>query len=301
LTRRNLNLNGLKAFEAAARHLSFKRAADELMVTHTAISYHVRQLEESLGVRLFERGSQGIELTATGAALCPSIASAFDGIVSALDLISNSSPKTAINVTTTPSFASRWLIPRLDTWRRLSGGSIDIHLQPTLRLLDLLHKEADLAIRCGVPPWPGLTAHELVRIHMVPICNPQLLKNYSNLMPADLVKRPLLHADTGQNSIGTEWQTWFAAAGVQANKRLSGLSFKDPSLAWQAAINGLGYAIGYRELIEFDLASGNLSKASEIAVRHPSSYYLVYPEARKLDSKIIEFNKWITGEAETCR
>jgi LysR family glycine cleavage system transcriptional activator len=299
LSRRNLHLNGLKAFESAARHLSFKRAADELMVTHTAISYHVRQLEESLGVRLFERNAEGIELTVVGAALQPGISEAFDGIVSALDQLPKFSSKSAIKVTTTPSFASRWLVPRLHKWRALCRGTVDIHLLPTLKVLDLVHDEADIAIRCGVPPWSGLTTHELVPIHMMPICSPQVAKEHPALKPADLLQLTLLHGDAGKNSIGTEWQAWFAAAGVMSQKRLPGLSFKDPSLSWQAAINGLGFAIGYEELIGTDLASSGVVKVFDVAVRHPFSYYLVYPNARKRNPKITEFVKWITAECQS--
>jgi len=302
LSRRKLNLNGLKAFECAARHLSFKRAADELMVTHTAISYHVRQLEESLGVRLFERGPNGIELTTSGTDLYPRIKIAFDGIVSALDEMPKFSAKSVLKVSTTPSFASRWLVPRLRSWRDVHGGSIDVHLTPTLRMVDLMHNEADVAIRCGVPPWPGLVTHELLSIHITPVCSSHYLTKIGKLhRPADLLDCALLHADVGQNSIGTEWHTWFEAANVTAQKRLPGMSFKDPALAWQAAINGVGYAIGYLELVKADLESGQLVTAFDLTVRHPFSYYIAYPATRKSDPRIAQFLKWTMLEARRDR
>jgi LysR family transcriptional regulator, glycine cleavage system transcriptional activator len=297
LNRRNLNLNGLKAFEAAARHLSFKRAAEELMVTHTAISYHVRQLEQSFGVRLFERGVHGIELTEAGAKLYPTVNTAFDGIVSVLDDLPKFSSKSAVRITVTPSFASRWLVPRLRSWRALSEGKIDVHLIPTLRVLDLLRDEADVAIRCGIAPWPGLISREVVPIHMVPVCSPQTAHGGKVNRPEDLLNFTLLHADVGQNLIGTEWQTWFEAAGVPCQKRLAGLSFKDPSLAWQAAINGLGFAIGYEELIQPDLASHALVKKFEVTVRHSFSYHLVYTKERKSDPALNAFLDWVTTQA----
>jgi LysR family glycine cleavage system transcriptional activator len=259
----------------------------------------VRQLEESLGVRLFERGPRGVELTATGASLYPEISGAFDGIVSALNELPRGSSKSILKVTTTSSFASRWLVPRLGSWRDFQDGAIDVHLSPTLSLLDLVRDEADLAIRCGIPPWPGLTSHQLFPIHMTPVCSPRFLSSFGEMCrPTDLLNYTLLHADVGQNFIGTEWQTWFEAAGVPSHKRLPGLSFKDPALAWQAAINGLGFAIGYLELIEMDLVSQNLARPFDLVVQHPFSYYLVYSATRKPDPKITEFLKWITQEAK---
>ena len=298
LSRRNLNLNALKAFECAARHLSFKRAADELLVTHTAISYHVRQLEENLGVRLFERGPNGIELTISGADLYPRIRRAFDGIVSALDDLPKFTATSALKITATPSFASRWLVPRLRSWRDNHDGSIDVHLIPTLRLVDLVHGEADVAIRCGVPPWPGLATHELLSIHITPVCSLQYMTRIGKLRgPADLLDCALLHADVGQHSIGSEWHTWFEAAKVTTHKRLPGMSFKDPALAWQAAINDVGVAMGYIELIKPDLDSRQLVTAFDLAVRHPFSYYIAYPAARKSDPRIAQFLKWAMREA----
>jgi LysR family glycine cleavage system transcriptional activator len=297
LNRRNINLNALRAFEAAARHLNFSRAAEELLVTHAAISHQLKQLEEQLGVRLFTRTPRGVTLTEAGAALKPELSASFDRISKSLDGIARQASPSVISVTTTPSFASRWLVPRLPSWRKASGGRIDVNLIPTLQMLDLTRGEADIAIRCGIPPWTGLKADHLLPVHMTPVCSPQLPGFVAGFdKPRDLLESTLLHADVGENPMGTEWQTWLNEAGVRTDRRLPGLSFRDPALSMEAAISGVGVAIGYVELVRTDLAFGRLAQPFELAVEHPFSYYLVYPAQHKSDPMIGAFRNWIMSD-----
>lgn len=297
MIRRNLNLNALRAFEAAARHLNFSRAAEELLVSHAAISHQIRQLEEQLGIRLFERTSRGVELTNSGAALLPETTSSFDRLASTLDHLALKSSTKTLSITTTPSFASRWLVPRLPSWRKSNGDSVDVILTPTLQMLDLAKGEADVAIRCGIPPWTGLVDHLLLPIHMTPVCSPALLKGAERLDdPEDLLSHTLLHADVGLHPLGTEWQSWFAASDTKVKRRLPGLSFQDPALSMQAAINGVGFAMGYVELVEADLAFGRLAQPFDLVVRHDFSYYVTYSSKRANDPTILAFREWILAE-----
>ena len=298
MIRRNLNLNALRAFEAAARHLNFSRAAEELLVTHAAVSHQIRQLEEQLGVRLFERTSRGVELTHSGAALLPETTASFDRLATTLDSLSLKPSTKTLSITTTPSFASRWLVPRLPSWRKASGDSIDVTLIPTLQMLDLTKGEADVAIRCGIPPWPDLSQHLLLPIHMTPVCSPGLLKGTEPPKhPADLLDHTLLHADVGPHPLGTEWQSWFNAADLRVQRRLPGLSFQDPALSMQAAINGVGFAMGYVELVSADLAFGRLAQPFELVVQHDFSYYVAYSTKRANDPTVVAFREWVLAEA----
>ncbi|MEX2296812.1 MAG: LysR substrate-binding domain-containing protein [Dongiaceae bacterium] len=296
--RRHLHLNALKAFEAAARHLSLTFAAEELGVTQAAVSHHIRQLETHLGVALFKRRSRGIDLTPAGEILAPVVRESFGRIGDALELLADAKPGQPLSVTATPIFASRWLIPRLG---RRTGEDIrvNIHLLPNLRLLDLRRREADIAVRCGIPPWPGLEAEFLVPIHLTPVCSPQFLEKSGPIRePRDLLRLPLIHADTPDREDGEEWRRWFGEIGIDELPSTQPLSFHEPMLSMQAAINGLGVGMGYSELIDGDLAAGTLQQLFPIEIRHPYSYYLVYPPERRRDDEVARFREWILREVE---
>ena len=292
-----LPLNALRAFEASARHTSFSRAAEELCVTHSAVSHQIKQLEGLLGLKLFKRTNRGVVLTESGEILYPILGESFDRIGETLDGLIKGSEETTISVTTTPSFATKWLMPRLRRWRMAHEG-LSIHLLPTLGYLDLAKGDADVGVRCGVPPWKGLKSERISPINMSPVCSPSLLSGRTRLKsPKDVLKFPLLHADISGHALGEEWRTWLAAASVVDVAKLEGLSFHDPNLALQAAIDGLGIAMGYLELAEQDIATGRLIYPFELTVRHSFSYHLVYPTARAQSPKIKAFRNWIMGES----
>lgn len=294
---RTLPLNALRAFEASARHLNFSKAADELCVTHSAISQQVRQLESLLNLALFERTNRGVELTGSGRMLLPIVSSSFGRIGDALGGLMDVRNERSICVTTTPTFAATWLVPRLKRWRERHPG-VAVHLKPSLEMLRIGGDDIDVGVRCGVPPWPGLAADLLLPIHMTPVCSPAFLKGDGLANPADLLRFPLLHADVGGHEFGEEWRTWLFAAGIEDIPRFEGLSFHDPGLALQAAIDGLGIAIAYDELAAAEIASGRLVKPFPLTVRHAFSYYVVYPEARRHDALIGSFRRWAIFETQ---
>lgn len=296
MNRRDLHFNSLRAFEAAARHQSLSKAAEELCVTHSAVSHQIKRLEESLNVSLFHRSNRGIQLTGAGEALLPVLVDAFDKIQTALEGFSTKSRRSSLTVTTTPAFASKWLIPRLHGWNDQKSNP-RIHLLPTLNVLELKQHKVDVAIRCGVPPWPGLKSDFLLSVHMTPICSPTFLSEHGPLgAPKDILKFNLIHADIGSHPMGEEWRTWLRAADVYTANNLEGLSFNDPWLATQAAVDGIGLAIGYVEFIQSDLLSGRLVQPFDIQVPNQLSYHLVYPKDRQNDPKICMFRRWINAE-----
>jgi LysR family glycine cleavage system transcriptional activator len=296
MNRRNLHFNSLRAFEAAARHASVSGAATELSVTHSAVSHQIKQLEQELGIKLFQRTNRGLNITAEGATLLPVLVESFDRISASLDDIRQVEIDNIIRVTTTPSFASKWLLPRLSDWYANSGAA-RVHLQPSLNLFDFESQKVDFAIRCGIPPWAGLEHEFFMPVHLVPVCSPEYAHNHPALKkPADVLDHNLIHADVGDNDLGTEWRDWLRAFGVDCPKQLQGLSFHDPGLAMQAAADGLGLAIGYLELIDHDLQMGRLITAFEMTLKHQSSYYLVQNKSSLNQVKIDDFHDWLLSQ-----
>ena len=292
MNRRNLRFSSLRAFEATARHSSLSKAAAELGVSHSAISHQIRQLETQIGAELFTRSSRGVRLTAKGQHLLPVLRESFDRIEMTLARLSNTATDDALYVTTTPTFATRWLIPRLSQWQALDTG-ITLHLLPTLEFLALEDGEADVAIRCGRPPWPGLKSDFLQPIQMTPVCSPAFSERLSPLRVEDVLKVDLIHADIRGHALGEEWQMWLTAAGVTDVSSLPGLSFHDPGLALEAALDGLGIAIGYLDLIQPEIEASRLVCPYERIVEHYFSYYLVYPKSRASEKAIGRFKTWV--------
>ena len=295
MNRRDLRLNALRAFEAAGRHLSFTRAAEELSVTHAAISHHVKALEDALGTALFERRNRRVVLTEAGQVLLPVMSESLDRVAETLDGL-GTGPR-ALTVTLTPSFASRWLIPRLGRFRA-RHPEIDVRLAPSLRFVDLAHEDCDMAVRCGDGSWPGLVVEHLLAITMTPVCSPALAAGPAPLRaPADLAHHTLIHADVGEARIGTEWRLWLDGASVTGIEPTGGLALHDPAMALQAALDGLGVAVGYTVLAAADLATGRLVAPFAAAVDHDFAYYIVYPKTAATPPNIAAFRDWLAAEA----
>lgn len=292
MKRRNLPFNALRAFEAAARHASVSGAARELAVTHSAVSHQLKQLEARLGTQLFKRSNRGLKMTPSGEMLLPVLSACFDRIDATLDQLQRKQAPAVIQVTSTPSFASKWLLPRLGDWYGNAATS-RVQLLPELDNLDL-GGNIDFAIRCGVPPWSDCRHELLMPIHLVPVCSPGYAARFVELThPADALQHQLIHADIDDQPQGQEWRDWLTGCGVECPERLDGLSLKDPALAMQAAADGLGLAIGYQELIDRDLNSGRLVCASEQLVKHAFSYYLLSHRAQRLNAAQQRFRKWL--------
>ncbi len=285
-------LNALRAFEAAARHLSFSRAAEELHVTHAAISHQVKALEERLGVKLFRRLTRAVRLTDAGQAYLPVLRDAFDRIAEATERLVASDTIGALTVSTTPGFAARWLVSRLVAFRE-AYPDIDIRLTPSLHLVDFAREEVDVAVRYGRGEWPGLRADCLLTLNVFPVCSPKLLEGpHPLLTPDDLRHHTLLHDD-----MAADWGRWLLVAGVDGIDTTRGPRIHDSSLVLQAAVDGLGVALARSALAAADLAAGRLVKLFDISLPSVACYYVVYPEAWADRPKIAAFREWLLAEA----
>ena len=204
-------LNGLRAFEAAARHMSFTDAADELSVTQAAISHQVRGLEQRLGLKLFVRRNRSLLLSEAGQAYLPAVRAAFDQLNEATEKLLQKDRGGHLTVTTTASFATKWLVPRLGGFQR-ANPEIDVRISTGTGLIDFSREDVDIGIRYGRGQWPGLIAERLVGEDVMPVCAPSLVKGPNPLKkPADLKRFTLLHI----GSFPDDWQVWLTAAGIK--------------------------------------------------------------------------------------
>ncbi|CAM3760038.1 transcriptional regulator GcvA [Bordetella tumulicola] len=285
-------LGALRAFEAAARHLSFTRAAAELCVTQAAISHQIRQLEDWLGTKLFERRGHALTLTAKGQAYLPELAEALDRI-SAATLRLMKHDDRPLRITVLPSFASRWLVPRLESFRA-RHPKIDVRLDSSADLWDFATERFDLGIRSGLGKWTGLKVDLIAREALSPVCSPTLANGARPIRaPADLGHARLLY-DTPHDA----WQRWFNLAGMDAPEMNAGVSFTDASLALQAAMDGQGVALGRLTLAANDLQCGRLVQPFNVVLPNDYSYWLVYPSTALHRPGVAAFRKWLLSEAQ---
>lgn len=297
ISRIGVHLNGLRAFEAAARLSSFSKAAEELHVSHSTVSHHVKGLEQALGMALFIRQNRKVVLTEAGRTLLPVLRESFDRIAQQLEQLKHRESTATLRVAVTPSFATKWLVPRLNKFRT-AHPDIDLLLKPSLGLMDFRLDRFDVGIRAGLGEWSGLKTELLMSIHMSPLCSPQLLADAENLPgPESVLQQTLLNADTGESSGSSwEWQAWLNAMGVMNYDKPRQLSFEDPALALDAAINNLGIAMGYVELAADDIESGRLTQPFAAQIVHPWSYYIVIPEDNSEHPQADTFCEWLRAE-----
>jgi LysR family transcriptional regulator, glycine cleavage system transcriptional activator len=293
MSRRLPPLNALRAFEAAARHLSFTRAADELHVTQTAISHQIKALEERLGVRLFRRLPRGLLLTEEAQRYLPPIRDAFDQIAAATEQLGAGGSSGRLTVSVLPSFAAKWLVPRLGRFRA-THPDLDLRISASSQLVDFARDDVDTAIRMGAGRYPGLRVDRLFGERMVPVCAPKLLTGARPLRrPQDLREHVLLHDDDH-----TGWQLWLELAEVEGVDPTRGPIFTDSAMVVQAAAEGQGVAIARRVLAAGDLAAGRLVQPFEVSLPHDLAYYLVSPEATAEQPRIRAFRAWLLAEAQ---
>jgi len=296
LRRRRLPpLNALRAFEAAARHLSFTRAADELAVTQAAVSHQVKTLEEWLGLKLFQRQNRTIHLTRQGQAYLPAVRQALDLVAEATRRLVDTDARGPLTVSVLPSFAAKWLLPRLSQFRA-RHPEIDVRISTSDHLVDFMRDDVDMAVRMGRGGWSGLTAIKFLDEDLFPVCSPSLLEGPHPLKrPEDLKHHTLLHDDMRQ-----DWRTWFLAAGVEGIDPTRGPGYTDSSMVIQAAVEGQGVALGRSALAASDLASGRLVKPFEVTLPAGFAYYVVFPPAAIEQPKVKAFVDWLlaTTEAE---
>jgi LysR family glycine cleavage system transcriptional activator len=294
-------LGGLRGFEAAARHSSFTKAAAELGVTPAAVSHLVRELEDQLGVKLFARSSRVVRLTSAGEILHQAATEAIQTVGRAVARLRDVAGRQRLMVTSSPSFAAKWLVPRLDRFL-LRYPQTDVRIEVSQRLIDFAHEDVDIGIRFGNGNYPGLRTDRLFEDTMFPVCSPKLLKGAHPLRhPRDLRRHTLIHVDwNAQGEIWPNWEMWLRAAGVHKEAGgARGIHFTQTDLAIQAAIDGQGVALGDSTLAADDLASGRLVRPFELSLKGPSqfAYYLVCPETTAELPLVRAFREWILAEA----
>jgi len=296
MTARLPSLNGLRAFEAAARHLSFTLAASELNVTQTAISHQIRRLEEELGIRLFIRQNRALALTPEARDYLPGVRAAFNDLRLATDRLLRKDDDKVLTVSTLASLAAKWLLPRLTDFQEQHPG-IDVRITTSTSLVDFQRDNVDAAIRYGRGQWPGLRADWLMADELFPVCSPSLLRGDKPLRrPEDLRSHPLLHTS---NSNSDDWRLWLTAAGLPADiARQPGITFDMIFMTIQAAIDGIGVAMGRTSYVQDDIAKGRLVVPFKIALPADAGFYLVAPEGRREAPKLTAFRQWLIAATQ---
>ena len=296
------SLNGLRAFEAAARHMSMTRAADELAVTPSALSHQIRSLEDFLQVRLFERGTRKIALTAAGRRLQPGLEAGFTHIREAVAVLRAPSNPNVLVVSTPPGLTAKWLAPRLYRFST-RHPDIDVRITSSAERADFHNDGIDVAIRnmpLDPPGEPGLVFEPLVEITYLPVCTPGFLEARG---PFDTVgqvaKVPLIHDDTFANkALLPRWRDWFAHAGAKVPDVARGLRFNSSDHALSAAAEGAGILLAQDIHAHDDLRSGRLVVAFDMPFRPGRAYNLVYPDHPANPETVAAFAEWVKEEVD---
>lgn len=299
MERRLPPLNALRAFEAAARHLSLTRAAEELHVTPAAVSHQVKGLESYLGVKLFRRVNRSLLLTDAGQACLPGLHEGFDRLAEAMEAARAEDENGPFTVTVPPSFGAKWLVTRLDRFRQKHPG-YDVRLDASMRLVDLLREGVDIAVRYGAGRYEGMRVDRLMDEVAIPVCSPRLLEGENPLRePADLCRHTLLHHTSSyQDDSYPDWRMWLQAAGVNTCDLSRGPTFSMASMAVEAAINGQGVALVGHVLVADDIAAGRLVRPFELSFPVLFAYYIVSPLVTAERPRVVAFREWLLEEAQ---
>jgi LysR family glycine cleavage system transcriptional activator len=303
-------LNALRAFEAAARHMSFKKAAAELHVTPAAISHQIKALEDYLEVPLFRRLTRALELTSQGHALMPKLAEGFDNLAQAVERVRVAGESTPLRVSAPPAFASRWLVPRLHRFAS-AHPKIELKLTGTLNTVDSPESmpplpgessasECDVDIRFGNGRYPGFRVEPILLPRYIPACSPALLQGEHPLKTVkELHWQVLLHDDTVRDEAsGPSWEEWLKKAGVGDVDPSRGLRFNNAALAIEAAVDGLGVVLALEPLIMADVASGRLVVPFQVDIPSRYAYYLVTSRVASNRHSATQFREWLLSEAK---
>lgn len=288
-------LNALRAFEVAARHLSFTHAARELCVTQTAVSHQIKQLEAHLACSLFVRAPRGLALTAEGAAWAHELSEVFARLHEANRRLRTRKKRERphVAVSMIPSFAARWLVPRLGQFFAANPG-IDVRISPTEQLVDFAAEPIDLGIRFGFGRYPGLVVEKLADDALVVVCAPELRKRRQLASPEDLRAHVLLHDDEPE-----AWSRWLTARGVRGVDSRRGSVLTDSSMLLTAAVSGQGVALARHSLAVDELAAGRLILAfpNLAPVPIPRAYYIVAPRENLSRPPVAAFRDWLRAQA----
>lgn len=288
------SLNGLRAFECAARNMSFTKAAAELHVTQTAISHQIRRLEDELGVTLFLRLKEGLALTEEGQAYLPGIRAAFHELRQATQALLASRQNTVLTINTLVSVASKWLLPRLPSFQQ-ANPDIDVRISASTELVDFRQGGIDAAIRYGRGDWKGLRADFLMSDEIFPVCSPALLSTSKGLnTPADLLDHTLLQVS---GMTAGDWNRWLSAAGESATLAEGPrLTFDLAMMAVQAAVDGQGVCIGRSTYVADDLRAGRLVAPFALRLKDELGFYLVTPHETADSKKIVALRAWLMAQ-----
>lgn len=304
-------LNALRAFEAAARNLSATKAAAELGVTPSAVSHHIKALEDHFGVRLFKPSRRKLELTDTGRQFLPGLSAGFDQLMSAVDALRAGDTQAQLTVGTAGSFAAKWLVPRLSDLNR-HYPDLEVRVAAAPLLVDatedaLESGDVDIVIRFGPGHYPGFDVHPLMPEEVFPVCSPDLIDPDHPLnSPADLAHHVLIH-DEGYMHYAEEgirfkttfpdWHMWHQAAGIGSLHTPHGPRFNTSALAIQAAVDGQGVALGRSVLVHDDLAAGRLIKPFELSISNVFAYYCISRETDDDRPELAAFRNWLIRTA----
>ena len=305
-------LNALRAFEAAARHLSVKKAAIELNVTPAAVSHQIRMLEDYLGVQLFHRYNRALELTDAARASLPKLREGFDYLVQAVERLRSHVSGGVLTVSAAPSFAARWLMPRLHRFI-VAHPEVDVRVSARMRRVSVDGKgdvaeratveawldDSDIAVLYGRGNYPGMWVKKLLDLTLTPICSPQLVQSQHPLKrPADLAHHMLLHDDTGDLYDNEPfWDVWLREAKVTGVESRRGPHFSHAVLAFEAAIDAVGVVATMPVLAAEDIAAGRLVAPFDLHVPLASAYYLVSHEGSAARPAVALFRDWLLEEA----
>jgi LysR family glycine cleavage system transcriptional activator len=285
-------LNALRSFDAAARHQSFTRAADELCVTQGAVSHQVKALEAELGLKLFNRERHGLVITEAGREYLAVVRDAFDRIALGTDRLLERQRSGVITVSTSPDFAAKWLVNRLGRFAE-AHPEIELRVSATMHHVDFAREDVDLAIRHGAGDWPGLDAVNLCAEELFPVCSPALVIGRNGIQePEDVLQFPLLHLNDRR-----DWSRWLEAAGAPGEGLLHGPILNHASMLIDAAIDGQGIALARTTLAATDLISGRLIRPFQTALPLHNTYWIVSPQATSMLPKIVVFRDWLLVEA----
>jgi LysR family glycine cleavage system transcriptional activator len=284
-------LNALKSFEAAARHESFTRAAEELCVTQGAVSHQVKALEAELAIKLFNRERQRLIITEAGRDYLGVVRDALDRIAVGTERLLQRQSAGVLTVSTSPDFAAKWLVHRLGHFAE-AHASIDLRVSAAMHHVDFAREDVDLAVRHGDGNWPGLDAVQLSSEQLFAICSPKLLSGRRLGKPSDILKFPLIHLDSR-----ADWSKWLRVAGIADDNARHGPVLNRASMVIDAAINGQGIALARTTLAAWELINGRLVRPFTEALRLSKTYWIVCPKATSNLPKIVTFRDWLLTEA----
>jgi LysR family glycine cleavage system transcriptional activator len=277
-------------FEVACRHGSYSEAARELHVTHSAVSQRIRQLEDDLGLTLFERHGNRMVPTPSGLRLQAGVKSAFSELGAALGSLQTRRSDAEVTVSLLPVMAARWLVPRLSRFKA-RFPRINLHIKTGQSLANFKSDGVDIAIRFGMGDWKGLRAIKLLNEEFFPVCSPSLNDGRLPKDPASMLLEPLL---IDRN---LSWRAWFKSAGLKLDREIAGTSFTDTNALMEAAVAGQGIALGRLSFTRSDILAGKLVRLSEHSLRVSYCHYAVYPISSESNPSLVAFRDWLIEEA----